>query len=257
MRLIFMGLLLLGGAISTTAQPVIGLSCTYESSYNSVPNTYITAVQKAGGVPVLLPVVADTLVMARMLDAVDAVIFTGGEDFDPLKWYGQEPLPAMGTVVPRRDFFDITLLRMAVARHLPVMGICRGQQALNVAFGGSLYQDLPTQLQAPIKVSHSQKAPREYGWHSLEVVPGSLLAELLGASANNVTVNSFHHQAVRDLAPCLEVMARAKDGVIEAVQMKGNPAVFGVQFHPEGLTSAGNDTFMPLFEYLVKMAGRK
>lgn len=242
-------------AYAQAKAPLIGLSCSYETSSSSVPNTYIISIQRAGGIPVLLPVTADTAVIRGMVDRIDALILTGGEDIGPLAWYGQEPNPNLGTVVPQRDFFDITLLRMAVARGIPVMGICRGEQAMNVAFGGTLYQDLPSQYKEGPLVQHNQKSPRENGAHSITVEPGSLLYRTLGAEAvQGLRVNSFHHQAVRDLAPGFEITAHAKDGVVEAIEMKNNPRVFGVQFHPEGPTSMGDETFLPLFRHLVQEA---
>lgn len=116
--------------------PVIGLSATYETGQNNVPNTYIISVRKAGGIPVILPVTDDPAIIARMVESIDGLILTGGEDVDPLLWYGEEPLPAMGGIVPVRDFFDIHLARKAVEAGIPVLGICRGEQVLNVAFGG-------------------------------------------------------------------------------------------------------------------------
>ncbi len=146
--------------------PVIGLSATYESGENNVPNTYIISVRKAGGIPVILPVTDDPAIIARMVESIDGLILTGGEDVDPLLWYGEEPLPAMGGIVPVRDFFDIHLARKAVEAGIPVLGaICQGEQVLNVAFGGTLYQDIPSQVKSKAPVKRRQNAPREYGTH--------------------------------------------------------------------------------------------
>ncbi len=190
-----------------------------------------------------------------MIESIDGLILTGGEDIDPLKWFGEEPVPATGGIVPVRDFFDIHLVRAAVARGIPVLGICRGEQVINVAFGGTLYQDIPSQAKSKNPVKHRQSAPREYGTHSISVKKDSRLYEILGADvagSGKLSVNSYHHQAVKDVAPGFVVSAYAKDGIVEAIEMKNDPHVIGVQFHPEGLISAGDDTFLPLFLNLVK-----
>lgn len=240
--------------------PIIGLSATYETGQNTVPNTYIIAVRKAGGIPVVLPVTDNPEIIARMIEAVDGLILTGGEDLDPLKWYGEEPLPAMGTIVPIRDFFDIHLARTAVEYGIPVLGICRGEQTLNVAFGGTLYQDIPSQVRSKVSVKHNQRAPREYGSHTITVTEGTVLHNLLKdvlTKDNTFRVNSYHHQAVKDLAPGFRISAYALDGVPEAIEMIDNPHVLGVQFHPEGPVSQGDDSLLPLFRYLVEAARKQ
>ncbi|NLA16312.1 MAG: gamma-glutamyl-gamma-aminobutyrate hydrolase family protein [Bacteroidales bacterium] len=237
--------------------PIIGLSATYETGQNSVPNTYIIAVRKAGGIPVVLPVTDDPEIILRMVEAIDGLILTGGEDLDPLRWYGEEPLPAMGAIVPIRDFFDIHLARTAVEQGIPVLGICRGEQTLNVAFGGTLYQDIPSQVRSDTPVKHNQRAPREYGSHTITVTEGTVLHNLLKdvlEKDNTFRVNSYHHQAVKDLAPGFIISAYAKDGVPEAIEMMGNPHVLGVQFHPEGPVSQGDHALLPLFRHVVEAA---
>ena len=242
-------------AFAQEKAPVIGLSATYETSGNNVPNTYIISVQKAGGIPVILPVTEDPEVIARMVESIDGLILTGGEDVDPLRWYGEEPIPAMGGIVPARDFFDIHLARAAVKHGIPVLGICRGEQVLNVAFGGTLYQDIPFQVRAVNLVKQRQNAPREYGTHTITVNRGTTLYGILKEvleDGDTYRVNSFHHQSVKDVAPGFVVSATAPDGIVEGIEMKGNPNVIGVQFHPEGPVSEGDDALLPLFLQLVK-----
>jgi len=233
-------------------KPIIGISSTWgEGTSASVPLTYVESVIRAGGVPVVLPISHDPEILATMLDGVDGLIMTGGEDIDPLKWFGEEPIPAMGQIVPERDSFDIALIRMAVERNIPVLGICRGHQLMNVAFGGTLYQDIPSQVKGS-NVKHSQRAPRYYGTHTIVIEKNSILHKQIGV--DKVAVNSFHHQAVKDIAPGFRVTARSTDGVVEAIEKIGSKRAFGVQFHPEGFTASNIDTFLGIFQYLINEA---
>jgi putative glutamine amidotransferase len=235
-------------------KPVIGISSTMgDGASTSAPLTYVNSVIRAGGVPVIIPVTDDKELLSVILGKVDGLIMTGGEDIDPLKWFGEEPRPALGEIAPKRDAFDIALIRLAVEKGLPVLGICRGEQLMNVAFGGTLYQDIPSQLPG-YSVKHNQKAPGSYGTHSIWIEKGSVLNIVTGL--DSVAVNSFHHQAVKDIAPGFRVTAWSKDGVVEAIEKEGAPKVFGVQFHPEVFTSAGCDTFLGIFRHLISEAGK-
>jgi len=252
---IFVLLLSLSMIAQSGKKPVIGISSTWGAgTATSVPLAYVESVIRAGGVPIAIPLTSDKALLSRILDVVDGVIMTGGEDIDPLKWYGEEPLPPQGTIVPERDEFDIMLTRMAVERGLPLLGICRGHQILNVAFGGTLYQDIPSQVRAENRIKHSQSAPRYYGTHMITIEAGSLLNKQIGV--DKVAVNTFHHQAVKDVAPGFKITARASDGVVEAIEKIGSDKVFGVQFHPEGFTAEGIDTFLGIFQYLVKISSK-
>lgn len=233
-------------------KPIIGVSAT-SNNVASAPITYIKAIKRAGGVPIVIPMTTSEEQISAILAIVDAVVMTGGEDICP-SYYGEEPIRALGEVVPIRDRFDYKLIRMAVDKGLPLLGICRGEQILNVAFGGTLYQDIPSQKKDSY-IKHSQKAPREYGTHSITIEKGSLLEQQLGC--NEIYVNSFHHQAVKDIAPGFKATAFAADGVIEAIEMIDNNKVWGVQFHPEGPTSVGDDEFIGIFTYLVELAKEK
>ncbi|MBP1671245.1 MAG: ycjL [Bacteroidetes bacterium] len=202
-------------------KPVIGISSTMGDGTNtSTQLTYVNSVIRAGGVPVVLPITEDP----------------------------------QGEIAPKRDAFDVMLIRMAVAKGLPVLGICRGEQLMNVAFGGSLYQDLPSQFNG-YSIKHSQKAPGWYGTHSIQIEKGSLLNKQI--NLDTVVVNTFHHQGVKDIAPGFRVTARSKDGVVEAIEKIGSTRVFGVQFHPEVFTSNGIDTFLGIFKHLVEEARKK
>jgi len=239
----------------TTKLPIIGLSGTHASGGAAQVNaTYINAVLRAGGVPVVLPINDHPDVLKKMVASIDALIMTGGEDIDPLKYYNEEAIPAMGEIDPERDAFDIALIKLALERGIPLLGICRGHQLINVACGGTLYQDIPSQIKTGV-LKHRQQAPSWYGTHQVKLEPNSILAKILGATT--IVSNTFHHQAVKDVAPGFVVTGRTSDGVVETMEMKGNPRVFSVQFHPEGPTSHGLDDFFPIFTYLVGLAGGK
>lgn len=231
--------------------PVIGVSAKAADGGGSTNMTYINAVRRAGGVPLIIPMTGDSLQIAAVLDVVDAVIAVGGEDFDP-QLYGEQPVRALGEVVPARDVFDLMLIRMAVRSGKPLLGICRGEQGLNVAMGGTLYQDIPSQKKDSF-VKHSQKAPGTYGTHRIDIDPESNLCKMLGGKTS-VNVNSFHHQAVKDIAPGFKVVATSEDGVVEAIEMIGNNKVLGTQFHPEIPTAAGSDEFLGIFKHLIELA---
>ena len=236
-------------------KPIIGVSATTESGLAAAPLTYINSIKIAGGVPLVIPMTTDEDQINAILEAIDGLVMTGGEDIDPLKYFGEEPNRHLGTIVPERDAFDVKLIRMAVAKGIPVLGICRGEQIMNVAFGGTLYQDIPSQAKDSY-VKHNQKAPRNYATHSIDIEPNSLLYNQLGG-VKKISVNSFHHQAVRDVAPGFRVTAYSKDGIVEAIEKEGTDCVWGVQFHPEGFVSSGDTDFLGIFKHLIDCANRK
>lgn len=253
MKKLFVGIIsLLFVAQSLLAQPIIGVSSTAASSSASAPLTYINAIKRAGGVPLVIPMTTDTVQLNAVLNTITGLVMTGGEDVNPLKYYGEEPHPRMGEIAPERDAFDYILIQMAVKKGIPVLGICRGMQMLNVALGGSLIQDIPSQVKGSM-VDHRQEAPSSCATHSITIEKGSLLHNILKKDVT--AVNSFHHQAVKKAAPSLKVTAVAKDGVVEAIEGKeNNMRVLGLQFHPEGFAAHGECEFSPIFEWLVNEA---
>ncbi|MFA7116318.1 MAG: gamma-glutamyl-gamma-aminobutyrate hydrolase family protein [Bacteroidales bacterium] len=231
-------------------KPLIGISSVDREGLASVNQTYVNAVRRAGGIPVVIPIMVDSLSIDALLDKLDGVIMTGGPDVNP-QIYHEKALPELGSVSLKRDAFDAMLLRMAVRKGKVVMGTCRGMQLMNIVFGGTLYQDIPSQIPTS-KVKHSQKKPTYLPNHTIMIDRNSLLYRQIGRA--QIKVNSFHHQAVKDVAPGFKVTAYASDGVPEAFEMIGNPRVFGVQFHPEGFTSYGQDQFIGIYKYLIKQA---
>ena len=226
--------------------PLIGISAAGTDA-SRVAQAYIDAVVVAGGVPVIIPIMTDSLAVAAILDKVDGVVMIGGEDIDP-DFYGETALPEMGEINARRDTFDLMLARMTVRTRKPLLGICRGLQVINVAFGGSLWQDIPSQIPASTirhKVNGSERPV-----HDIYVKKGSRLAELTAPGLTSV--NSYHHQAAKDVAIGFEVTATSADGLVEAMErFSGRDRVLCVQFHPEKMYAEGDCRFLPLFDWLV------
>ena len=221
-------------------QPLIGISCGRTSTgASSLSVNYTEAVARAGGVPVIFPTVADSVLAAELVRRVDAVVFSGGPDLDP-SYYGETIWNETVKVDTLRDVSDLMLMRAALAAKKPIMAICRGEQLMNVVLGGSLYQDIPTQVDTTVK--HAGGA-----WHRIGVEKGSVLYALFGE--DSLTVNSSHHQAVKDPAPSVRVTARANDGIIEAYEY--GDRVIAFQFHPEGLART-DDAWLAPFRYFIR-----
>lgn len=229
--------------------PLIGLSVSSSKGSSMVRETYIQSVIKAGGTPILIPTTTDGKVLRNITTHLDGLIVIGGVDVNPL-WYGEDPKAELGEVDPTRDLYELKLIKFASDRNIPILGICRGLQLLNVAFGGTLYQDIPSQCENPIK--HSQDMPGSFGSHRVFIDPQSQLFSILGK--DTIFVNSFHHQAIKDLAPIFQATALAPDGVIEAIDAFPNHSILGLQWHPEMLASTGDTTMLKIFRYLVEKA---
>lgn len=200
----------------------------YRTPYAVLGSPYVLAVQQPGATALLLTPNHDPPSREHLLEMAHGLVLTGGEDVAPER-YGEPPHPQLGTVNHPRDEAEIAALHGALERGMPVLAICRGMQLLNVALGGTLYQDLPSQLQGDLL--HEQEAAVTDRWHSARVEPGSRLEEIFGSA--ELHINSFHHQGVRELAPALAARAWAEDGLVEAVEAPDYPWVFGVQWHPE------------------------
>jgi putative glutamine amidotransferase len=221
---------------------VSGVVRTWDGAQRTGANAaYLTSVVAAGGVPAMA---------ARALDAADALLLTGGEDMDPA-WYGSEPSPLAHPPSRERDLFELALFAAARQRGIPILGICRGIQVINVAMGGTLYQDLPSERPGP--VDHNPPRARTDRSHPVRILAGSRVAAALGR--DRVSVNSFHHQAVRDLAPGLLASGWTEDGLIEAVETAdGEPWLLAVQWHPEEMHAEARAPEHGLFRALVERA---
>lgn len=238
------------------AGKVVGITCGLSggkspgSVQNQLKRSYVWAVERAGGVPVLLPNTTERETLARYLGVIDGLLLSGGADMEP-RHFGQQPHPKLGKVEPDRDTTELSLTREALAQNLPIFAICRGIQSLNVALGGTLYQDLPSEH--PTEINHQQTElglEREEFSHQIRVEPGSRLHSIVGT--DEMPVNSFHHQAVHTVAPGLIVTAVAPDGIIEGAEMPDQRYVVAVQFHPED-TAPHDERSRKLFETFVQM----
>jgi putative glutamine amidotransferase len=239
------------------AAPLVGI--TTSITVGAVPErafvngAYIRAVQEAGGIPVLITPHFTPEVQAALWQRLDGLVLTGGGDIAPGR-FGEARHPTVDEVSPARDELEIDLTRRAVADAVPLFAICRGIQVLNVALGGTLVQDLPSEW--PNALSHSQTAPRHQPTHAVKVMgEGTHLGRLLGTL--ELDVNSMHHQAIKQLGEGLREVAWAPDGVVEGVEMPGDdPFVLGVQWHPEELV-AHDQAARNLFTAIVDAARRR
>src|SRR6266446_8417411 len=198
---------------------------TPERAY--VNSAYLHAVQQAGGVPVLLPPQLSKASLERLVRGLDALLLTGGGDVDPAT-FGEEPHPTLYEVAPARDALETQVTLIALERKTPLLAICRGIQVLNVALGGSLHQDVATE--PGTQIQHSQKEAREQTTHKVTATPRSRLGRVLGAE--DLEVNSFHHQVIKSLGRGLVPVAWAPDQLVEGVELDDSQFVLGVQWHP-------------------------
>jgi putative glutamine amidotransferase len=221
-----------------TTIPRIGITMSLEQEGKQfVMRDYTDAIMEAGGIPFLLPYTVNERVIAQMSRDLDGLLLTGGGDIDPTL-FDEEPHPGLREIVPDRDEMEIALIEHFMAQNKPIFGICRGCQILNIALGGDMYQDLATQKEEVIQ--HSQQAPRNHASHTVHISEGSLLHRIFNKNA--AKVNSFHHQAIRSVAPVLRVSALARDGVIEAIESQSHAFVLGVQWHPECMVKTDADS---------------
>lgn len=241
-------------------KPLIGITCGMGLNIQSLNmphlpaeqhrlnDAYVKAVERAGGIPVLLPVYDNISLVKDAIDRLDGIILSGGGDPDPAR-YSQRATGRLGVVLPRRDAFDLEVARYIICEtDKPVLGICRGEQVMNVAMGGSLHIDLPDDG----KLAHMLAMyPRSMVSHEVEVLKNTRLAQIVGEGVRGV--NSFHHEAVKEVAEGFVASVRSvPDDVVEAIEMPGNRFIVGVQWHPEELVELENQ--QNIFRCLVEAA---
>lgn len=237
--------------------PLIGIPSNFDADFIQLRKAYCDSLYRVGGLPVIIPITHDKNIVKQFVSKVDGILMAGGPDVDP-SMYGEDPIPQIGPFNDTLDIFQKLVLDEAVLQKLPIFGICRGIQIMNVYFGGTLIQDIKTQIKdinnsndTKYGIKHAQTGLRYPHSHSINIEKDTLLYRLFG-NKESVRVNSLHHQAIKDLAKCFKVNARANDGVIEAVEKIDDPRIFAVQWHPEEATARGSDDFLPLFRYLVE-----
>ncbi len=236
-------------------RPLIGIPChsgfregTGRPIYCN-NRAYVHAVQHAGGVPILIPILSDLSELDTLLPRLDGLLLPGGGDVDPGR-YGEDPHPLLMLTEPEVDTLEFALTQWALQEDIPTLGICRGIQVLNVALGGSLYQDLPDQYPGSLRHMNAT-LPRTQIVHSVHVEPGSRMAEILGTQ--EVWVNSLHHQAIKVPGKGVRITGQAKDGVAELLEVPGHRFMLGVQCHPEEIYTH-EPALARLFSAFVKAA---
>ena len=223
-------------------RPIIGITANYEGIDATLRHAYYDQIVDAGGTPVIIPPVADKNVIVSTLDHIDALLLTGGGDYNPL-WAGEEPAKGLHNINATRDLPELLITRLAYNRQIPMLGICRGMQTLAMALGGHVKQDVSSDIK------HSQDADRGEATHRVSIEDDSTLAYIY-KQATTLCVNSFHHQAVDDAGQRFRITAKAPDGVAEAMESTEHKPIMGVQWHPEWLGGDG----LPLFRWLVDQA---
>ena len=206
------------------------------------------ALKAAGAIPVVMPLDASEEDLKQLSQDLDGFLFTGGPDVHPFL-FGEETQAHCGNVSPARDQMEISLLPMIMELQKPILGICRGIQVLNIALGGNIWQDIPSQVTRDFPLAHSQPFSYDMPCHTVVLTEGSLLARI--SESSSIKVNSMHHQAVKDLAPGLIASAYSTDYLIEALEMPDYPFFIGVQWHPEYLWEKNKEAFR-LFQTFVK-----
>lgn len=244
-RFLLLSITILVAACSHAGAPLIGISSARSSNGSTLlSKTYTEAISRAGGIPVVIPTVGTKEEADAVLAVLDGIVFSGGEDLQA-SWYGEDVLNETVHIDTLRDYSDSLLARSALSSGKPILAICRGEQLINVMLGGSLYQDIPSQVAGV--GAHARGA-----MHRIAPEPGSVLAGLYGT--DSLLVNSYHHQAVKAPAPGIRITARSGDGIVEAYE---TAQVLAFQFHPEKMVAQGEQGWLALFEEFIHRCGKR
>lgn len=236
--------------IAAITRPIIGISGNFNAGQTTLLEGYYKSIEAAGGVPFIIPPTSSEETILALLDRIDGLLLSGGADVNPLYW-NEDPKSQLGEINSERDACELLLTRLAYDRQLPIFGICRGMQVLALALGGTVHQDLHSDLPDVTLLKHSQQAPRHTATHYVEALAGTLIHRLCG---ERFAVNSFHHQAVNEPGEHFQITACAADGVAEAMESTEGRPILGVQWHPECFISNNDDAFLSLFRWFVRRA---
>lgn len=228
---------------------IIGLSSQHEylsnRKYVQVNNTYIDAILQGGGTPVVLPIIKDLDKIDDYLNLVDGLVFSGGGDISPL-YFNEDPIKEIGSISLERDMMEFELFKRAYKRGIPILGICRGMQLINISLGGTLYQDIFTQL--PYSIAHVCSDTHQ-GFHAINIIRDSIFYDIF--REEKLIVNSQHHQSIKDLGNNIKVTSTSSDGIIESIESTNDKFVLGFQFHPEALINNYKE-FIKIFDYFIE-----
>jgi putative glutamine amidotransferase len=236
-------------------KPIIGITGAYIKRNEHMEGVYVhhdyhKSVAANGGIPVILPFINSEMTL-ETLPLCDGIILSGGEDVDP-QFYGKDPHIHLGPTLPDRDLVEIEIVKYAIMHNIPILAICRGVQILNVALGGTLIQDIPSQMKEPIQ--HSQTVERRRDTHWVTISTDSKLFQMLGA--DRIRVNSLHHQALDKVSNDLRVVAMSSDGIVEAVEyIHSSTFTVGVQWHPESMASSNSSMNNLFIEFIKSSSG--
>ena len=234
------------------SRPVIGITANFTDDKATIAQAYYRSVLAAGGVPLLIPPYPEREALIETLSHIDALLLTGGADIDP-RYMGEEPdFSLLHSINPTRDEQELLLARLADARCMPILGICRGVQAIATAFGGSVHQDMYAALGTQLLNHDQEPVERGVATHDVMIVPGSLLYRVFGKEC--LAVNTFHHQSINRVPVGFEVVATSPDGVIEGIEAVDGRSILGVQWHPECFILNNDECMMPLFHWLIQEA---
>ena len=236
-------------------KPIIGITSStgweHNREFSKVSHYYADAVALAGGLPTYLPIILDACMADDYMKKLDGLLLSGGDEDVQPHHYGEGPLHGLNNVSPDRDLWEFALIKAAIAQNKPILGICRGCQILNVALGGNLYQNIFQQCPGAGE-HYPQKTEMHHLYHSVCIEADSLLDKLFG---RKLMVNSFHHMAIKELAPCFKITAYSNEGVVEAVESTEHYFVVAVQWHPEALIKH-HPHFLELFKAHVVACNR-